>query len=48
MSYAKPTLIRYGTLREVTRIGLQGASDGHAVWGAGCGMEGSTCPSVRS
>ena len=43
--YAKPELTRFGSLRELTLIGRAGASDGHAVWGAGCGMEGSICPS---
>ena len=46
--YAKPVLTRFGSLREVTLIGVTGTSDGHAVWGAGCGQEGTVCQPTRS
>jgi hypothetical protein len=47
--YAKPSLIRFGTLRELTLIGYSGGSDGWSIKGApGCGLENTTCPTARS
>lgn len=41
--YTKPTLERYGTFRELTQVGFQGASDGVTFNGAGGPATGNGC-----
>lgn len=41
--YRKPTLERFGTFRELTQVGFQGASDGVTFQGAGGPATGNDC-----